>query len=168
MKRIRTVLGMVATVTAASASFGGLACRTATDNNQPCTLVKAGPDGGAIALTEKELRAAVGFSKDFLTAGSAECEDGYCARDSAFVSAAGDNEPAQGYCTTHCRVGSPCFSSDERLDRAPSTALTCRAQLLDETTLAELCRVPSNCEKIGNVQSPYFCARGTGARDGGK
>lgn len=142
-------------------------CKTETDNNVPCTLVKSGPDGGSVPVTEKEVRAAAGFSKDFLTFPAVECRDLICIRDGEYVSTAGDDQPATGYCTNDCVPGDLCASNDEALDKQPSTKLTCRALLLDEATLAALCKNTATCDQVGGFTSPYFCARGGGSADAG-
>lgn len=143
-------------------------CTAATDNNRPCTLVKKGPNGTAVAITEGELTAKAGFSKDFITFGTVECEDLVCARDSNFKPTNTDPTlPAQGYCSRPCAQNSKCPSFDPKMDTVPSTALNCRPLLLDETTLKEVCKDPGACQSVNNVQSPYFCARGSVAADGG-
>lgn len=150
-------------------------CRAATDNNRPCTLKKKGPDGTAVAITEGELRAKTGFSKDFISFGVVECEDLICVRDSTFAGNADSTAPAMGYCSVGCDPKNPCVSFDDAMDRDPNTKLGCRALMLDAVTLETVC--PSNlqpgqvnwCKEVNNVKSPYFCARTpkTSAADGG-
>jgi hypothetical protein len=136
-------------------------CRPATDLNTACPLVKRNPDGGApIPLLESEVRNAQGHNKDFISIGSVVCEDLVCVRDSSYVSDAGADETAMGYCSRRCAQGSLCPSQDEKLDKGP-LSLSCRALLLSAETLAAL---GSGDAGFAGVRDPYFCARGT---DGG-
>lgn len=147
---------------AAALGVFAIGCKPATDLNQPCTLVKANPDGGrALSITEREVRQAQGANKDFISVGSVECEDLICVRDTNFVSDAGENDPAQGYCSRACQQNSTCPSFDENLDKGP-TALRCRALLLSAEALAQI----TGDAGIPGVRDPYFCARGGGS-DGG-
>lgn len=146
-------------------------CRAPTDNNRPCTLKKKGPDGSAVAITEGELKAKTGFSKDFISFGVVECEDLICVRDSTFVGSSDANAPAMGYCSVACEFGKDtCPSFDDAMDRDPNTKLGCRALVLDEQTLAAVCPPPpAPAPYCPNVKSPYFCSRTpkTSATDGG-
>jgi hypothetical protein len=132
---------------------GGLltACRPTTDVNVPCMLVQANPDGGRtpVPLLEGFVRRSAGQNRDFLTTGSQECD--FCVRDTNMETDAGDNEPALGYCSSHCRNNEMCQGAD-------GTQLECRALLLTVETLVDT--------PISGVKDPYFCVR-PGPRDGG-
>jgi hypothetical protein len=137
-------------------------CRTSTDLNTPCRLVKGNPDGGApLPILEKDVRAKTSTNKDFISLGTVECEDFVCVRDTSFASDAGDDAPAYGYCSRACAQGGACPSQDQALDQGRS-ALRCRPMLLDAETLKVLSDQGLN---PGNVRDPFFCARGAG--DGG-
>lgn len=144
-------------------------CAEVTDLGIPCTLVKRGPaDGGtftAVKILEKEIKG----SKDFISFGSAECEDSYCVRDINHPRG-DDNAEAMGYCSRVCLPSTPnaCPSADSADDSIPERRLSCRALLLDQATLTAICQsTPADCQKYFNgVQAPYFCARG-GSLDGG-
>jgi hypothetical protein len=131
-------------------------CKPATDLNQRCNMVKKNPDGGSpVPILEKDVRNAQGANKDFIALGSLDCEDLICVRDSAFTSDAGPDDPAEGYCSRSCAQGSACPSYDENLDRGQK-ALSCRALLLTQETLAQL----TGDAGFPGVRDPYFCARG--------
>ncbi len=113
-----------------------------TDLNTPCKLVRGNPDGGrpiAILKTDDVIKNSA--QEDFISFGSAECDDQVCVRDSAFTEDAGDSSPeAHGYCSTYCTEGSnsSCQSATGALDSNPTTKLSCRALLLDSATLAAI------------------------------
>ena len=145
------------------ASVMGASCKPATDLNNRCVLVKRNPDGGTpVTLRESEVRAAQGANKDFIAVGSLDCDDLICVRDSFFESDAGPNDPAEGYCSRQCVVGSLCPSSDPNLDKGPK-ALNCRSLLLSPETLAALSGSDGG---FAGIRDPNFCARGSGG-DGG-
>lgn len=138
-------------------------CKPATDLNTPCPLVKRNPDGGApVPLMESEVRNAQGHNKDFISVGSVICEDLVCVRDSSYVTDAGADSVAMGYCSRRCAQGSSCPSQDEKLDKGP-LGLSCRALLLSAETLAAL---GAGDGGFAGVRDPYFCARGS--TDGGQ
>ena len=83
-------------------------------------------------------------------------------RDSFFTSDAGANDPAEGYCSRQCVVGSVCPSAIEADDKGPK-ALNCRSLLLSPETLAAL---SSGDGGFAGIRDPNFCARGSG--DGGR
>lgn len=141
----------------------GLGCKPATDLNNRCVLVKRNPDGGTpVNLRESEVRNAQAQNKDFIAVGSLDCEDLICVRDSFFASDAGANDPAEGYCSRQCVVGSACPSASEADDRG-ARALNCRSLLLSPETLAAL---SSGDGGFAGIRDPNFCARGGG--DGGR
>lgn len=141
---------------------GALGCKPATDLNNRCQLVKRNPDGGVpVNLRESEVRNAQAQNKDFIAVGSLDCEDLICVRDSFFVTDAGLDAPAEGYCSRQCVLGSSCPSSSEELDKGPK-ALNCRALLLSPETLAALSTGDGG---FAGIRDPNFCARGSG--DGG-
>lgn len=149
-------------VVSAALALAITACKPATDLNQPCRLVRRNPDGGqALALKESQVRDAQGQNKDFIAVGSIDCEDLICVRDSFYASDAGADADAFGYCSRQCVEGSQCPSFDEKFDKG-STALRCRALLLDKETLAAL----AGDGGFTGVRDPFFCARGASA-DGG-
>ena len=140
-----------------------IACKPSTDLNQPCPLVKAGPDGKPVPLTEGEVRAAQGANKDFISTGSIICEDLICVRDSYYPLEENYDAgaPAFGYCSKQCAQGSACESFDSALDRGPK-ALSCRALFLSAETLAIL-----GDAGFPGIRDPYFCARGSAQADAG-
>jgi hypothetical protein len=140
----------------------GLGCKPATDLNNRCQLVKRNPDGGSpVNLRESEVRNAQAQNKDFIAVGSLDCDDLICVRDSFFVTDAGLDAPAEGYCSRQCVLDTLCPSSDESLDRGPK-ALKCRALLLSPETLAALGGADGG---FAGIRDPNFCARGNS--DGG-
>lgn len=142
----------------------GLGCKPPTDLNSRCNLVKRNPDGGStpVLIREGEVQSAQGANKDFIAIGSIECEDLICVRDSLFVSDAGLDSPAEGYCSRQCVQGTSCPSYDEALDKGPK-ALKCRALLLSPETLAALTAGDGG---FAGVRDPNFCARGSGGDAG--
>jgi hypothetical protein len=164
-----------------------VSCDTGGDLNQPCELVKSGPDGGAVPLTEGELPTS---HTDFISFGSPDCDALLCVRDADYPRDA-DGGVAYGYCSVACTPGAnsdQCQSYDSSLDSdkaacgSPAdckvtaqclnglcqTQLNCRALLLDATTLQAICANDAGaCQELFNGQSePFFCARGT-TPDGG-
>lgn len=162
-------------------------CSTGGDLNQPCELVKAGPDGGAAPILESELPTS---HTDFISFGSPDCDDLLCVRDADYPRDTDGGAVAYGYCSTPCTPGASdqCQSFDSSLDQNKSqcgspadckveaqclnglcqTQLNCRALLLDAQTLAAICANDAGaCQMYFNgVSEPYFCARGT-TPDGG-
>jgi hypothetical protein len=149
-----------------------VAC-TQTDLNTPCVLVRGNPDGGrpiAILKTDDVIKNSA--QEDFISFGSAECDDQVCVRDSAFTEDAGDSSPeAHGYCSTYCTEGSnsSCQSATGALDSNPTTKLSCRALLLDSATLAAIKMADPEryAEEFGMTTSPFFCARSSTFGDAG-
>ena len=140
----------------------GLGCKPATDLNNQCFLVKRNPDGGSpLTLKESEVRNAQAQNKDFIAVGSLDCDDLICVRDSFFVSDAGPEAPAVGYCSRNCVPGSSCPSANPDDDKN-AKALNCRALLLSPETLALL---SSGDGGFAGIRDSNFCARGSG--DGG-
>lgn len=143
--------------------LGTLACPPSTDRGRPCQMPRR-TDAGTTFLTEKEVRARTGTAsnatRDFLAFGSLDCDDLLCVRDATFVTDAGEDAVAYGYCSNPCDVGAACPSFDPELDKRGDTRLNCRPLLLDEQTLEAINQDPG-ARKILNVKSPYFCARGS-------
>jgi|CXWL01.1.fsa_nt_gi hypothetical protein len=146
-------------------------CREVTDLGAPCTLVKRAPgstDGGfaSVPILEKEIKG----SKDFISFGSAECEDRACVRDINFPRGTDENAPALGYCSRVCLPSTPnaCPPKDAAHEKDPQLSLSCRALLLDQATLSAICMEdPVTCQRyFGGAQTPYFCSRG-GSFDAG-
>lgn len=137
-----------------------LGCKPTTDLNNRCLLVKRNPDGGTpITLRESEVRNAQSQNKDFIAVGSLDCDDLICVRDSFFVTDAGADAPAEGYCSRECgMLGSLCPSADEALDQGPN-ALHCRALLLSPETLAALSGSDGG---FAGLRDSNFCARSGG------
>lgn len=124
-------------------------CRVATDVGEPCVLVRANPDGGPpLPLTEAELATADVIDPvvrdgsqttaghphvrvDFISFGSADCEEFICVRAKDHVPDAGPADVARGTCSRRCTVGSRCGDS-----RGGTTA--CRALLLSTEALGGL------------------------------
>jgi hypothetical protein len=148
-----------------------LACNSDTDLGKPgCHLLKAGPDGGAENVIVGELSA----GKDFLSFGAVECEDLVCVLDylgvSALLAQATSNpallaDPATGYCSHPCAQGSSsgCTPQYSDLQNDPTKVMSCRALVLDDETIAEICKDPVKCQEyFNNSRSAFFCARGDG------
>lgn len=144
--------------------LGLAACPPGTDRNRPCQMPRR-TDAGIVFLTEREVRARTGTAsnatRDFLAFGSLDCDDLLCVRDATYVTDAGDNDPATGYCSNPCDLGAPCPSYDQKLDERGDTKLSCRALLLDEQTLEAINQDPAARSILNNVKSPFFCARGS-------
>ncbi len=145
------------------ASLGILACPPTTDRGRRCQMPRR-TDAGTTFLTEKEVRArsvtASNATRDFLAFGSLDCDDLLCVRDATYVTDAGDNDVAYGYCSNPCDVGAACPSFDAELDKRGDTRLNCRPLLLDEETLAAINMDAQARKVLNNVKSPFFCARG--------
>jgi len=159
----------LAVATAVAVSM--MACKADTDLGKPgCHLLKALPDGGATNVIVAELSA----GKDFLSFGSVECEDLVCVLDQDAVSAvlaqATANpavlaDPATGYCSHACAQGSTsgCTPQFQDLQNDPSLVMSCRPLVLDNDTIAEICKDPVKCQEyFNNSRSAFFCARGDG------
>ena len=116
------------------------------DLDRSCTLVRAGPDGGAEAVLNTDPEIAYGANQDIISFGGTDCSTRICVRDAQFRQAAGDG-PALGYCSMAC---GPC-----------PEGMTCRALLLDEQTLRALKAAdPERYRAVfGEATRPYFCAR---------
>lgn len=132
------------------------ACTTPTDYGQPCKLVKRGPDGKPVPIATGEIK--VGAGKDFISFGATDCENLVCVIDTDAPAGTNPNAPAVGYCSNRCQQGTECPSGDPADDLDPKKKLRCRALVLDEETLRSV--------NIGDLKSPYFCARGA-VTDGG-
>jgi hypothetical protein len=162
--RARTLLIVVAV------ALSMMACKADTDLGKPgCHLLKALPDGGATNVIVAELSA----GKDFLSFGAVECEDLICVLDvdgvaKVLAQATADNgaslgDPATGYCSHSCAQGNKtgCTPQYQDLQNDPSMIMACRALVLDNDTIAEICKDPVKCEEyFNNSRSAYFCARG--------
>jgi len=159
----------LAVATAVAVSM--MACKADTDLGKPgCHLLKALPDGGATNVIVAELSA----GKDFLSFGSVECEDLVCVLDqdgvSAVLAQATANpavlaDPATGYCSHACAQGSTsgCTPQFQDLQNDPSLVMSCRPLVLDNDTIAEICKDPVKCQEyFNNSRSAFFCARGDG------
>jgi hypothetical protein len=145
----------------AMAALAVAGCRKITDYNNPCLLIHR-CDAGVCPFTEGEVLEKTAATKDFISFGAVECDNLTCVRDSSYPSGTALDQPAQGYCSSHC--GSPseaCPSFDERLDQVAATKLHCRALLLDEEVLAAIKSDPELSKLLGNTTAPYFCARGS-------
>lgn len=148
-----------------------MACKADTDLGKPdCHLLKSTPDGGVANVIVAELSA----GKDFLSFGSVECEDLICVLDqdgvAAVLAQATANpavlaDPATGYCSHSCAQGSTsgCTPQYQDLQDDPSLVMSCRALVLDNDTIAQICKDPVKCQQyFNNSRSAYFCARGDG------
>ncbi len=137
-------------------------CRVATDLGRECTLVKKNPDGGSGSVFILESELPDGGTKDYISFGATQCEDLVCVRDANVPKTGAAGALASGYCSRPCvpnaSTGCPAANPDD--DRDPNKKLTCRALLLDEQTLADICtNDPGRCQQIAGTLSPYFCAR---------
>ena len=148
-----------------------LGCQDSTDlGKAPCHLVKKGADGGPVDVLVAELSPL----KDFLSFGAVECEDLVCVLDKQGVSAvlaqAASNpavlsNPALGYCSRACAQGSSstCTPQFDNQQNQPGLAMSCQQLVLDQATIAEICKDAAKClAYFDNNRSPFFCARGDG------
>ncbi|HVP62758.1 MAG TPA: adventurous gliding motility lipoprotein CglC [Myxococcaceae bacterium] len=155
----------------AAVALSMMACKADTDLGKPgCHLLKALPDGGATNVIVAELSA----GKDFLSFGSVECEDLICVLDQdgvgnllaqATANPAVLADPATGYCSHACAQGntSGCTPQYQELQNDPTLVMSCRALVLDNDTIAEICKDPVKCQEyFNNSRSAFFCARGDG------
>jgi hypothetical protein len=139
-----------------------LACSDTNDLGRTCNLVKKGPDGSTVELTEKEAQEALNglntgdkgstLLMDLVTLGATECEDLACIRDSRSEKGPLESPIAKGFCSMRCSSeGSSCKASDSK------TKYVCRQLMLDPETWKEICDAnPDNCI---DVSSTLFCAR---------
>ncbi|MGZ3445395.1 MAG: adventurous gliding motility lipoprotein CglC [Myxococcaceae bacterium] len=168
---VESIRARVLLVVASAVALSMMACKADTDLGKPaCHLLKSGPDGGAVNVIVAELSA----GKDFLSFGSVECEDLVCVLDSSSVSRllsqatanpAVLSDPATGYCSHACAQGSTsgCTPQFEDLQNDPSLVMGCRALVLDDDTIAQICKDPAKCQQyFNNTRSAFFCARGSG------
>ena len=145
-------------------------CKVPTDLGNECQMVKRDPnvDGGRLFIKEGEIKD--GANKDFISFGSAECEDRACVRDINFPRGLDESLPAKGYCSRVCLPSTPnaCPPAKAEDEKDPLRNLSCRALLLDQATLSAICMdSPADCQRyFGGAQTPYFCARG-GSVDAG-
>ena len=108
------------------------------DLGEPCTLVREGPDGGAVPILQSDSIIADQANADVLSFGVSECSTHICVRDARFVDQ-GAPPNAHGYCSASC---GPC-----------GNGLTCRALLLDSATLMAL------KAQFESPPSSDFCAK---------
>ncbi len=153
----------------AAVALSIMACSADTDlGKEGCHLLKSLPDGGPTNVIVAELSA----GKDFLSFGSVECEDLICVLDQngvadvlaqATANPAVLADPATGYCSHACAQGSNggCTPQYQDLQNDPSKVMSCRALVLDDDTIAEICKDPVKCQQyFNNSRSAFFCARG--------
>ncbi len=153
----------------AAVALSMMACNADTDLGKPdCHLLKALPDGGPTNVIVAELSA----GKDFLSFGSVECEDLICVLDqdgvASVLAQATANpavlaDPATGYCSHACAQGSAggCTPQYQDYQNDPRQVMSCRALVLDNDTIAEICKDPVKCQQyFNNSRSAFFCARG--------
>jgi hypothetical protein len=146
----------------AAVLLGG--CEVTTELGRPCFLVRAATEAElkagstrAVRMKERDLTA----GQDFISFGSAECDDLICVRDSAYVGSTDPNEDAQGYCSRDCvQGGSACTVTDTEVPAALRERMSCRALLMDNDALARLKAAdPETYRKtFGENDSAYFCA----------
>lgn len=143
-------------------------CKVESDLGQRCFLTKrAAADGGAtsaVSILESEIVANSG--RDYVSLGSVDCEEVVCIRDAQFVPSAGRLE-AEGYCSKPCQpqLAAPCGENTQ----SAVGALECRAALLDDQTLARICKDdPTICkDTFRGFRSPYYCLRRASTADAG-
>lgn len=153
------------------ALLGALAgCKETTDLGTPCILVGKDPNNPDASVPLKE--GSIKPNRDYISFGALECDDKVCVRDSTFSRPEGatDDSDAIGYCSRQCVQNSTigCPAADPADDNNAARRLSCRALILDETTLAAIRQAdPETFRRyFGDTESPYFCARG-GAADAG-
>ncbi|HVE82292.1 MAG TPA: adventurous gliding motility lipoprotein CglC [Myxococcales bacterium] len=133
------------------------------DVGAPCVLQKRNPDGGRpLFMTGSDVTAQ---GQDIVSLGAQGCDDFICVHDLG-MQTPDAGEVLRGYCTHACSgTGTgPCGTSYEQ---EPGRPYECRALLLDDLTLRQLCfEQPGLCSgAIGVERSSNFCARGL--TDGG-
>jgi len=155
-------------VTLGLAALLVVACKPRPDLNTPCSMPRR-TDAGVSFVTERQVRELIGTgsardaTRDFIAFGSLDCEDLVCVRDATFVSDAGLDEAAKGYCSKVCDafIADTCQSSDPALDQRGDTRLGCRPLLLDQQTLEAINQDPVARRYFPNpVKTEFFCARG--------
>ena len=161
--RTRVLLSLSVLV-ALAAAVGG--CKSENSLGGECVLVKKGPGDAGTAVQIKESEITAGLQKDFISFGSIECEDFVCTRDPSFAL---DGGVAEGYCSKPCANNDACKTGNDDIDKNPKKKLVCRALLLDEATLGQICQnSPADCQTyFGGTSSPFFCARQLNTTDGG-
>ena len=73
------------------------------------------------------------------------------------------SDPAIGYCSHACAQGSTsgCTPQYQDLQNDPTQVMSCRPLVLDDDTIAEICKDPVKCQEyFNNSRSAFFCARG--------
>jgi hypothetical protein len=146
----------------AAVLLGG--CEVTTELGKPCFLVRKATEeelkaGSTRAVRLKE--SALTPGQDFISFGSAECEDLICVRDAAFQGSTNPDEDAQGYCSRDCVAGgSSCTVTDTEVPAELRERMTCRALLMDNEALARLkASDPATYRAtFGENDSAYFCA----------
>lgn len=165
----RTMVRALRGLTFVACAAALAACPVPTDVGHSCDLVKPAADGGFIPILEGDLAALQ--NKDILSFGKADCEDLVCIRDSTTkVTGVSPDTPARGYCSKTCTMGntSDCQPENGAEQDNPATRYSCRALLLDEQALGNICtQKPDLCRELNGVKSPLFCARG-GSPDAGR
>lgn len=140
-----------------------VACTYTTDLNKPCVMQVQRVDAGTqtTSLKERELINVEGLRSDFISR-TVNCDYAYCVRDQYYVSDAGPDDPAQGYCSSPCdpSISATCASYSPDLDRDPTQLLHCRSLLLSKESLNAIST--SDGGSVGGIRTPTFCARGTG------
>lgn len=143
-------------------SASGCTCVN-SDLGTDCVLQKGNPDGGApVPMTGSDITA---DGQDIISLGAQGCEDFICVHDLGQEKPA-PTAPLTGYCTHVCSGSGE--GSCPGINQEPGRAYTCRALLLDEATLRELCNANGAlCDQyFGPQRSSNFCARGA-SKDGG-
>jgi hypothetical protein len=155
-----------------SAAFLLGGCEVTTELGKPCFLVRAATQaelqaGSTRAVRMKEKDLTVG--QDFISFGSAECEDLICVRDAAFAGSTNPDEDAQGYCSRACvSEGSECTVTDTEVPATLRERMACRALLMDNEALARLKAADPVTYRntFGENNSAYFCAGQTASGPG--
>jgi hypothetical protein len=141
----------------AVAAVSGCTCAN-SDLGTECRLQKGNPDGGKpLFMTEADITA---DGQDIISLGAQDCEDFICVHDLGLAKPP-PGEPLTGYCTHACKGSGT--GSCSGINQDPNRPYQCRALLLDDVTLRQLCEAnPTICDQYFGVErSSNFCARGT-------
>ena len=147
-----------------AAVFMATGCKVETDLGKSCTMRRratpeeeAASGDKAVTLTNADLDTA----QDFISFAATECEELVCVRDVSSVEG-GPDQPAKGYCSDECILGSTdsCEVTDDSVKPELANRMTCRNLVLDQDALNIL--IQSDPAKWGPVfgsnRSASFCA----------
>jgi hypothetical protein len=146
-------------------------CPVESDIGTTCTLVRrdpadTDPTNGFDFLDILESEVTSGW--DFISIGSAKCDEFVCVRDKSYPKGPNPGAPATGYCSKACSLNSPVPCPVNKGNLPPGRNVSCRSLILDESTLTAICRSnPDLCRgTFGDIRTSYYCVM-SGSEDGG-